>query len=127
MPRRYNLNPQFFSPPSEQDPFMQITFRLPFESRDPIYPASGLQLSFERPEHEQEIFLERITSRDITMSDSGLCSLKLPQSEVPKYASKPGMKEDGVVVKLHAWKGETHLGMWEVGTLDGPDNFIIAA
>lgn len=93
----------------------------------PQFPASGLQLSFERPDCDQEIFVERITARDVQASKSGLCTVSLPKDEMPKYAVPKGREDTvgDVVVKLHAWKGERHLGAWEMGRLSGPDAYKV--
>ena len=66
-------------------------------------------------------------ARDVRSTDSGLCTVNLPKDDVPKYAIRRG-REDSVgeiVVKLHAWKGERHLGVWEVGRLSGKDAYTI--
>lgn len=142
--------------PNKFSPYLSVSFRRGVESRDPIvspsrtpatlpvnrgiisgeisntsipqYPASGLQLSFGRPDCDQEIFVERITARDVQSSESGLCTVSLPKDEMPKYTVPKGREDtvNDVVVKLHAWKGERHLGAWEVGRLSGPDayNFV---
>lgn len=92
------------------------------------YPASNLQLSFQRPSNDQEIFLERITARDVQHSDAGLCTVLLEKDNVPRYAAKEAKElEEDVLVKLHAWRGEKHLGAWEVGRLSGEDAFIKVA
>lgn len=99
------------------------------------YPASGLQFSFAHPSTDQEIFLERITARDVQHTESGLCTVLLGKEDVPRYAIRRGNTADAdadadaeaeeVVVKLHAWKGEKHLGAWEVGTLSGSNIYRI--
>lgn len=93
----------------------------------PQFPASGLQLSFERPDCDQEIFVERITARDVQASESGLCTVSLPKDDMPKYAVPKGREDTvgDVVVKLHAWKGERHLGAWEMGRLSGADAYKV--
>lgn len=46
---------------------------------------------------------------------------------MPKYAVPKGREDTvgDVVVKLHAWKGERHLGAWEMGRLSGPDAYKV--
>lgn len=46
---------------------------------------------------------------------------------MPKYAVRRGLEGSvgDVVVRLHAWKGEKHLGVWEVGTLGGKHVYTI--
>lgn len=97
------------------------------------YPASGLQFSFARPSDGQEIFLARhMTARDVQRSDAGLCTLMLGREDVPQYTAKTAIpreeqeerrqeEEEEVMVRLHAWRGEKHLGAWEVGRLSGGD------
>ncbi|KAJ4386812.1 hypothetical protein N0V93_009710 [Gnomoniopsis smithogilvyi] len=126
MPRPYTLRPESFVPPNPFSPYIHISFRLPYESRDPIYPASGLQLSFARPSDDQEIFLERITARDVQYADTGLCTVLLEKDSVPRYNVKE-LTEEEVLVKLHAWKGERHLGAWEVGRLHGEDAYKVVS
>lgn len=95
----------------------------------PQYPASGLQLSFERRDCQQEIFVERITAREVQSSESGLCTVSLAKEDMPKYAVRKGLEDSvcDVIVKLHAWKGERHLGAWEVGKLSGADAYKVVA
>lgn len=101
------------------------------------YPASSLQPSFERSDDHQELFLaRRLTAADVHHSHAGLCTLRLGVEHVPKYALKRRHHGDGggdreqqaqaeaaaaphVLVKLHAWKGDRHLGVWHVGQLRG--------
>lgn len=96
------------------------------------YPASGLQFSFARPSDDQEIFLERITARDVQQGEAGLCTVLLGKEEVPRYAirrrrwgEQQQQQGEEVLVKLHAWKGEKHLGAWEVGRLSGEYAFRV--
>lgn len=37
---RYTIQPEAFLPPSPFSPYYQVSFRLPFESRDPIVSPS---------------------------------------------------------------------------------------
>lgn len=124
---KYSIYPESLMAPNKFSPFLSVSFRRGVESRDPIFPASGLQLSFERPDCDQEIFVERITARDVHSSESGLCTVSLPKHEMPKYSVPKGREDTvgDVVVKLHAWKGERHLGAWEVGRLSGPDAYRV--
>lgn len=94
-------------------------------SKNSQYPASNLQLSFVRPSNEQEIFLERITTGDIQHSVTGLCTVLVGKEDVPRYAVKEMPSDDEVLVRLHAWKGERHLGAWEVGKLSGEDAYKV--
>lgn len=66
----------------------------------------------------------------------------LGKGEVPRYAVRRDvdraesddedenetwreeMREE-VLVRLHAWKGEKHLGAWEVGRITGEDAFRV--
>lgn len=59
-------------------------------------------------------------------SDTGLCTLLLEKDNVPRYRVKEVSEEEVVLVRLHAWKGERHLGAWEVGRLHGEDAFQVA-
>lgn len=113
--------------PNKFSPFLSVSFRRGVESRDPIFPASGLQLSFERPECDQEIFVERFAACDVHSSESGLCTVSLPKHDMPKYSVPKGREATvgDVVVKLHAWKGDRHLGAWEVGRLSGHDAYRV--
>lgn len=57
----------------------------------------------------------------------------LGKEDVPRYAIRRSNNAEAdaeadaeeVVVKLHAWKGEKHLGAWEVGTLSGSNIYRI--
>lgn len=100
-------------------------------SPPPQFPASSLQLSFERSDDHQEFFLERLTARDVHHTNTGMRSVRVDRDHVPKYALKRRQQHQGddkcallanaadVLVKLHAWKGEEHLGVWQVGKLRG--------
>ncbi|KKY35775.1 hypothetical protein UCDDA912_g04260 [Diaporthe ampelina] len=124
---RYSIYPESLMAPNKFSPYLSVSFRRGVESRDPIFPASGLQLSFERPDCDQEIFVERIPARDVQSSESGLCTVSLPKDDMPKYAVPKGREDTvgDVVVKLHAWKGERHLGAWEMGRLSGLDAYKV--
>lgn len=124
----------FLSPPHPLPSFfLPITCRshtYPFPTLITFqYPASNLQLSFARPSDNQEIFLEkRITVHDVQHSVTGLCTVLVEKENVPRYAVKEmpaGGEEDEVLVRLHAWKGERHLGAWEVGRLSGEDAYKV--
>lgn len=61
-------------------------------------------------------------------TDSGLCTLLIDRESMPRYALRKGASAEEtqgeeVLVKLHAWKGERHLGAWEMGRLRGQDAF----
>lgn len=79
-----------------------------------------------------------MTARDVQQGGAGLCTVVLGKEDVPRYAIRrrqPGRVGEGegegeggekeqdedeeVLVRLHAWKGEKHLGAWEVGRLSG--------
>ncbi|KAF3765162.1 hypothetical protein M406DRAFT_331474 [Cryphonectria parasitica EP155] len=151
---RYTILPESFMAPDPFSPYLRVSFRRPQESRDPIYPASGLQLSFRRAsdKYDQEVFLNhRITAADIQHTSAGLCTVLLGRDEVPRYRAhkrrgqqqqqkKQGRggaaggggameeeeeEEPEVLVRLHAWRGERHLGAWEVGRLRGRDVFLV--
>lgn len=75
-----------------------------------------------------------MTARDVQRSDAGLCTLVLGREDVPRYTAKSAVLQEGgekeerrqeeeeeVMVRLHAWRGEKHLGAWEVGRLSGGD------
>ncbi|CAN8100785.1 unnamed protein product [Discula destructiva] len=121
MPTRpYTLRPESFMAPNTFSPYLHVSFRLPYESRDPIFPASNLQLSFAQPSTDQEAFVEpRIAPCDVKHSDTGLCTITLDEKALPRYSRRNsgGEDDDVVLVRLHAWKGERHLGVWEVGRM----------
>ncbi|ROV93836.1 hypothetical protein VMCG_08800 [Cytospora schulzeri] len=127
MTPKYTIQPESLITPNQLSPYLTVSFRRGVESRDPIYPASGLQLSFEQPDDHREVFTGRLTARDVRSTDCGLCTVNLPKGEVPKYAVRRGLEDSvgDVVVKLHAWKGERHLGVWEVGTLSGKHVYTV--
>ncbi|EOO01615.1 hypothetical protein UCRPA7_2857 [Phaeoacremonium minimum UCRPA7] len=118
----YELTPQAFTAPTDAIPYMTVTFRVPQSSArrdrdDPIFPASGLQLSLEN--NRREAFLEeRLTARDLGAS-GGVCVARVPAGEIPQFRG-PEWADQTVVVKMHAWKGEKWLGSWEVGRMEAP-------
>ncbi|ROV96697.1 hypothetical protein VSDG_05524 [Cytospora chrysosperma] len=130
MASKYTLHPESLITPSQLSPYLTVSFRRGVESRDPIYPASGLQLSFEHPDDHREVFTGRLAAGDVRAADCGLCTVNLPAGDVPKYGTvRRGLEGSGVlrdvVVRLHAWKGDRHLGVWEVGTLGGKHVYTI--
>ena len=114
----YHVEPVSISPPTASKRFLDVAFRLPSSGgRDPIFPATGLQVSVCDNDNDMEVFLERATSRDVVVygADATLRSLRIPESEVPRmYHSSAA----SLTVKLHAWRGEKWLGTWELGTLE---------
>lgn len=46
---------------------------------------------------------------------------------MPKYNVRRGLEGTlgDVVVRLHAWRGEEHLGAWEVGRLGGGHVYVV--
>lgn len=128
MASKYTIHPESLITPSQLSPYLTVSFRRGVESRDPIYPASGLQLSFEHPDDRREVFTGRLAAGDVRSADCGLCTVNLPEGDVPKYAVRRGLEGSvlrDVVVRLHAWKGDRHLGVWEVGTLSGKHVYTI--
>lgn len=117
------LEPVSHLGPSASASYLQVSFRLPGSSvrhaDDLLHPASGLQLSFENGDHEA--FTERLTTRDVLVSDtdSGLYSIRVPETDIPKFQARgAGPTTAGTTIKLHAWQGEKLLGSWNVGDLE---------
>lgn len=106
----YELTPQAFSAPTDTTPYMTVTFRVPQSAssraaNDPIFPASGLQLSLEN-NHREAFLEERLTARDLGSSAAGgVCVARIPAAEIPSFHG-PGWADQTVVVKMHAWKGD---------------------
>ncbi|KUI60855.1 hypothetical protein VP1G_08055 [Cytospora mali] len=127
MPQKYTIHPESLIAPSQLSPYLTVFFRRGVESRDAIYPASGLQFSFEQPDDHKEVFTERVTARDVRSNESGLCTVNLPKGKVPTFSIRRDLEDrvGDVLVKLHAWKGERHLGVWEVGRLNGKHVYTV--
>jgi len=110
----YTIDDIAFNPPTATRHFMGIAFRVPSSESvgtNPIHPATGLQLSF-RAADDTEMFLERMAPREVAADESGACSVRVAEGDIPRF-SRPDRTEVDVI--LHAWKGEKHLGSWEVG------------
>ncbi|ROV97159.1 hypothetical protein VPNG_08816 [Cytospora leucostoma] len=123
MAQKYTLQPETLINPHQFSPYLTVSFRRGVESKTPIHPATGLEFSFEQPDDHREVFTGRLSARDVRSTDDGLCTINLPEGDIPKFALKGGRTDD-IVVKLHAWKGERHLGVWEVGTLSGERAYV---
>ncbi|KUI63983.1 hypothetical protein VM1G_10755 [Cytospora mali] len=120
MPQKYTIHPESLIAPSQVSPYLTIFFRRGVESRDAIF-------SFEQPDGHKEVFTERVTARDVRSNESGLCTVNLPKGEVPTFPIRRDLEDrvGDVLVKLHAWKGERHLGVWEVGRLSGKHVYTV--
>ena len=112
----YDLEPVSLRGPTKTQPQLILTFRRPGPSPDqkrianPIYPATGLQISLSSPTG-LEIFLDRMSVRDIQLRDNDHGLFSLSTSPVPTFN-----QEMEVAVKLHSWRGEKLLGSWDVGS-----------
>jgi len=66
-------------------------------------------LSFSFANGINEVFVDRITHRELQVRDDG--------SVVATVPDVPGFKDPAVVteVKMYVWKGQKLLGKWDVG------------
>lgn len=88
--------------------------------KDPLYPATHLQLSYNF--HDTgEVFIPRsITSEQfVAVGDAGrLFEVQVPVEDVPRAKVNHGATTDAQVA-IYAWKGEKMLGKWDVCKIEG--------
>ena len=115
---------------------IKVTFTTTSRGKNPIYPATYVQLSWTYA--GEEMFVDNVyTARDIDEENEGensssdiensdesggrsqrLYSLTIPQENIARKMCKPEEGRDAQV-KLYAWRGEKLLGQWELGTVEG--------
>ncbi|KAH8657904.1 hypothetical protein BX600DRAFT_499944 [Xylariales sp. PMI_506] len=99
-----------------------FTISLPFaRDKNPLYPATHLQLSYFH-DGTGEIFPSKaITSQDLVKSEGEgeehLYIVQVPPQEVPRTKVNEG-RTSAADVNVYAWRGEKMLGKWNVGRIE---------
>lgn len=116
MVQSFHITPQAFVPPSDRHA-LKVSFTTSADGRDPIFPATYLQVSYKFG-NAQEIFGEIFTTRDIVgdPSGNGVYHVGVPFKDVPIAMVKKEEDLD-VEVSLHAWKDQKYLNSWVVGEI----------
>lgn len=98
---------------------LRITLSLPLaKPKDPIYPATRLQLSYKH-QGTGEIFIpESITRERLVWVEDQLFELEVPPKDIPR-AKVNHEQSTTAEVLLYAWKGEKLLGKWSVCEIEG--------
>jgi hypothetical protein len=112
----FNLSDITIASLNDENSLVRVSFRTTSRGKDPLYPATGLH--FEFLSGGQEIFAaERVVSREVAVGQDGVYSVV---TEVPRVHSKEPDSDPEMVIKVHAWQGERHLGTWDVGSVIRP-------
>lgn len=125
-PQPINIEPSDFRSPlipsatGTPTSSLDISISLPFarSNKDPLYPATHLQLSF-KYEGTGEIFLPAvIMSQDLHCSAtvSYLYDIEVLPRSIPRAKVNHGATSTAEVV-IYAWKGEKLLGNWTAGCI----------
>lgn len=99
-----------------------FTLSLPSaRDKDPLYPATHLQLTYHH-EGTAEVFPSKaITSEDLVKSDSEgeehLYIVQVPPEGIPRTKVNEGTTPDADV-SVYAWRREKLLGKWSVGRIE---------
>jgi hypothetical protein len=106
------------TPPTPHSRTLLATF-LPTPASNPTADSSNMlnpstSLSFEFRNGGQEVFLDRITHRELAVQDDGSIVATVPN--VPVFKRDEEGNERATEVRMYAWKGEKLLGEWDVGS-----------
>ncbi|KAH8667034.1 hypothetical protein BX600DRAFT_463055 [Xylariales sp. PMI_506] len=100
-----------------------FTLSLPSaRDKDPLYPATHLQLSYHH-EGTGEVFpSDNITAQDLVKSDADdddehLYIVQIPPKEIPRAKVNEGTSSNAEV-NVYAWRREKLLGKWKVGEIE---------
>lgn len=98
---------------------LQITLSLPLtKPKDPLHPATHLQLSY-KYRGTGEIFIpESITRERLVWIEDQLFELEVPPKDIPR-AKVNHEQTTTAEVLVYAWKGEKLLGKWSVCQIEG--------
>jgi len=101
---------------------LKINISLPFTrpNKDPLYPATHLQLCFQCEGSGSAFLPEVITSRDLnSAADTNLklYSIELLLLSIPRMKVNHGQTSTAEVI-IYAWKREKLLGNWTAGYIE---------